>query len=181
MLTVIDRAERLAEAKPVDGPRKFATLDMLRWRNQRGEPSLVLLNVDTLEFHISAKVKAKGDGIVTELAIDVPKGELRECYRDVITNLKIASIQDGKPHTISCTYAGGIPASTMEKIKGAKKKFASVHIVAPGKNFKHSNDEATHANYDDPLVVGWDGYDLWLIDRFDLTPLENVLATEFTE
>jgi hypothetical protein len=181
MLTVIDRAERLAEAKPVEGPRKFATLDMLRWRNERGEPSLVLLNVDSLEFHISVKSKVRDNRAVTELAIDIPKGELRECYRDVIENLKLASILDGKPHTIACTYAGGIPASTMEKIEKAKKKFASVHVAAPGKNFKHSSDEDTHANYDDPLVVGWDGYDLWLIDRFDLAPLEKLLATEFTE
>jgi hypothetical protein len=31
----------------------------------------------------------------------------------------------------------------------------------------------------DPLVVGWDGLDLWLITSFDMTPLERYVTKEF--
>lgn len=93
--------------------------------------------------------------------------------------------------TISSTFMGVIPAEVRPAIKKAIEQFKEVassgsiinrvYIMAEAKNWqtKVKAIPPPPLVWLDPLVVGWDGMDLWLVTSFDLTPLENYVAKEF--
>lgn len=153
--------------------RKFATLDMLRWRSN-GMPRLVLFSPNSPDFAFVSRWNT------AEIRPGLPGG-LEACYEDVCRKVarktgtafwKTSSV------TVSCSYTGVVPDETRKKIETAQKQFANVFIMAEAT--KWTTTEERQPILADPLVVGWDGADLWLIDQFDLTPIEKLIASEYT-
>jgi hypothetical protein len=82
-------------------------------------------------------------------------------------------------HHISASFSGVVPTETRQKIFAAQtsKAFTDVRILAE----TSWTLEATPVPfYADPIVVGLVDDEMWVIDIFDPTPLEDYIAREFT-
>lgn len=161
--------------------RRFATLDMLKWRDRNGYPNIALFSLDSPRFEIKVSWIDDKGGEPRQIA-HLPH-HLRDCYNDVIGWMwkkcksewtRISSA------TLSCEYKGVIPSEARDKIKKAVEAFGkdSVFIMAEGTDWAYRTEPRPVLS--DPLVVGWDGGNLWLVDQFDLTPVERLIASEFT-
>lgn len=75
-------------------------------------------------------------------------------------------------------FFGKIPKSTRDKINSAQSIFWKTHIFilaeANWELVENVPATSTAINYD-PLVIGSDGLNLWLIDAFDITPVEQAM------
>jgi hypothetical protein len=107
----------------------------------------------------------------------LPK-EMASCYEDVIETLREKKRVMGSKKGLEwkASYRGVIPDEVKGKIKQARRIFKQVFIVAEPE--KWSLEKVTYPP-GDPLVVGWDGKLLWLVDSFDTTPLEEYVKLEY--
>jgi len=73
---------------------------------------------------------------------------------------------------VTATFKGAIPADVKEEIEKAKQSgvFKQIFLVA----------ETEMKQGSDPLVVGWDGANHWLIKPFATTSVEQMMADKFT-
>jgi hypothetical protein len=80
------------------------------------------------------------------------------------------------PKTIRATFAGLIPADVKREIQYAKGLgvFEEIFILAEVTDWK-----VEVSRQGDPLVVGFDGRNFWLIATFDTTTLERYVYDEF--
>lgn len=119
----------------------------------------------------------------------VPWG-LESSYEDVIRELRRLHSRSGMMRGLTYQFTGVIPAETRSKIKQADPFFN------PSKS--HSRDENIFLLCDapieswtfgevaplpqmwDPIVVGFAKGELWYIDNFDPTPIEDYVSREFT-
>lgn len=171
------------------GYRRFTSLAPLTWRDKKtGYPQVVLFDLDSPVFsfkvnHVWRYRWDFGAGVTsgTSVAKSNLPGPLSDCYKDVISTLRKQAKRRRRTVTLSCEYAGIIPASVKAKIEEAKKAFERVFIMAQGTNWSLKTSASRVINVGDPLIVGWDGKDLWLVDKFDLTSVERLIASEFTE
>ena len=130
------------------------SLEPFKWRNDKA-PSLVLFSLDDPYF-----VESNTDMQNNADTQDRPKlpRKIRSLFRDLNDNWKI----------MRCSLECIIPAKIKEKIEKVKSSFEDIFIVAePIIDKKVPSDP-------DPFVVGWDGINLWLIDSFDITPIEKL-------
>lgn len=163
--------------------RKFANLDFFKWRDKQGFPKIVLFSTHSPKFSMEARSSSKH----IHFNCWVPP-RIEKLYEDVAEMLRAKANQRrwfrDKIVTLKCSYSGVIPEETRQNIQRAKKVFENYHqclfILAEGVNFSIEEEEVPIPVTGDPLVVGWDGADLWLIDRFDLSSIERLIATEFT-
>lgn len=84
--------------------------------------------------------------------------------------------------TFTHKFEGLIPEETREIIKNYRGKFEKILLVEEAHNWKITEtEEIIKAEKNpDPLVIGCYDNTYWLITKFDVTPLENLIATEFT-
>ena len=74
---------------------------------------------------------------------------------------------------IGVRYTGVIPKDTKRRIAEARDRFGdNIFLLAETGSWTVVPE--------DPLVVGFDGDSLWLIDKFDTVSIEALIATEFT-
>lgn len=139
------------------------SFDVLKWRNQEGWPALVLFDIN------QPHVKFKGHG---RSHPDYPK-KIADCYLDIMNKLGdlVYATEYAYCHPkIEAEFSGLIPDAAREKIKEAVGKFEKVYLLAET-NFRMGVD-IVPINHD-PIVLGWDGYHLWYVYDFDLTPVEE--------
>jgi hypothetical protein len=107
--------------------------------------------------------------------------EIRAHYLDMEPELARLCVTTGsKRATLTSKFVGVIPAPTRERIKEVQGAGMEVLLMAePDWRLDLvERDPDPPRNYD-PLVVGFALGRLWLIDRFDPTPLETYVAEEF--
>lgn len=112
---------------------------------------------------------------------------LARCYNDVF-NVMLQIAKKEQPTGIKVSIQGGcsglIPEPTRKKIKEAETQFERVFIATEMKpeNWELKVTPAPVIKYHDPdpLVLGFDGKNLWIIDQFDLTPTEQYIKDEFS-
>lgn len=82
-------------------------------------------------------------------------------------------------YNMTATFSGLIPAETKEKIQEARKSnaFTQIRLLA---ETDWSIVQLPNPLYADPIVVGLIDDEMWVIDVFDPTPLEDYIAKEFT-
>lgn len=164
---------------------KRLSLEPLRWRkNQRFGRDLIPSQVPVFALyspHGTGKMSISEDG--RYVSPDLPS-ELTACYRK--------GIDIPARGAITSTFRGVIPVEV-------KKAIAIADTVFPPRGINTNNGYITQtspiylmAEADwqikiapkplkvDPLVVAFDGLDLWLIAQFDLTSFERYVALEFT-
>lgn len=94
---------------------------------------------------------------------------LRALLNDVVNDLRGKSGRQGKYIRVAATFNGVIPASTRAKIAEAKKVFKAIFIMAePDLSY-----EEVQLPIGDPVVCGWDGQQLWFVDDFETTAVEE--------
>jgi len=108
---------------------------------------------------------------------------LRGLYRDVSQALETAASSNDSFHSgsiaIIAAFSGVIPAETKAKISDAKASmaFTDIRVLAEA---DWTVDVQPAPYYTDPIVVGLVEDQMWVIDVFDPTPLEDYIAREFT-
>lgn len=156
-------------------------LDPLRWRTQAGLPQFAIFSIESPECMFAVEVGRQGYSRRHPKEIISPKGlettgELLGCFDDVMAMLRQKVIRKGSPRgfRLRARYSGIIPDDTRQNIVRAKelKVFHHIFIIS-------EVDWTIEKIPADPLVTGWDGRKLWLLDKFDTTPLEALVAQTF--
>lgn len=162
---------------------QFPQLDLssLSLRDEHGWPRVALIGLD------SPKVQFAVIGTYGNLnqwsrrfQPTLPK-PLRDCYMDVMEALRKLAIEKKQSAFLATEYVGLIPESTRQKIITAKESFDEVFILAEVEDWDLSFETVPkpRPRKVDPLIVGFDGKNLWVVDHFDLTPVEQYIKDEF--
>jgi hypothetical protein len=166
------------------------SLDALRsYRTKQGWPAIAIFSLDMPRFEISLQATAwrsrqtrkftRPDHV--KFTPDLPPA-LTDCFDDVIMRMQRYvqrdfggySLMDG-PIVLAAEYRGLIPLDIKEKIVKASTIFSQIFILAEPMGWSLHMPAVLPA---DPLVVGWDGKELWFIAEYDTTPVEDALLTE---
>jgi len=163
------------------------------WRDAKTKyPRLAIFSLDSPRFEISAQVEMhdayNGDYWVPrrrykgKISPTLPP-VIAKCYSDVLERLMVTAKEKRKSVFLATSYVGLIPDETRAKIADAKKLFKDIFIIAEGKNWELTEKKPKvfrNPNAGDPLVAGFDGTNLWVIDAFNLTSIERLIKSEFT-
>jgi hypothetical protein len=148
----------------------------LRWRNAAGFPLLALFSLNNNKFKIRARRIGDGWGRFETRDVRQPKvlpSQLHACYDDVYQLLEKMSLEKRKTVTLEAQFVGAIPFEEKAKINRACQVFEGVYILAEVSKWKLKETAPTVIKQSDPLVVGWDGRNLWLVTSFDTTTIEK--------
>lgn len=148
---------------------KRLSLEPLTWRDKNGWPNLAVFDLrypKVIVYHYANAVRFAGDGRYgsgecTQRQLHYPDAILK-CYQDLGGKLGNRAVE--------MIFTGTIPMDVKLTIGAAKSMFDKIFIITEAKNWQVQMLDP------DPLVVGWDGEGLWLIDAFDVTPLEAAMA-----
>lgn len=145
---------------------QLLNLEPLTWRNKSGLPKLCIFSLGLPTFRIAATKKS------WSTTPKLPEA-LAHAYDDVIVKLQDTAKED-EELWIEASFEGVIPSEVKDKIAFAHKKFKKIFLIAEPKGFAVGK-RALVIPKRDPLVVGWDGSQLWLIAAFDTTPVEEAM------
>ena len=183
----IEKEDLEATLTPVRKGYRLLSFEPLSWRDKNGFPRLVLFSLDhpMVRFRFSRSWSGGGmwesDSSRTSREMD-PKlpPALREHYVDVFNALERRQGGQSGTTSISTEYNGIIPTEIRKKIIAEQKKgtWEKIFILAECKGWKL--DQQITPRPGDPLVLGWDGSRLWVIDHYDLTPAEEYVKNEFS-
>ncbi|MBI4142543.1 hypothetical protein HY480_01565 [Candidatus Uhrbacteria bacterium] len=170
-LRVLDRQIAVLKGESLGFQR--IPLDKLRrvlgWRNDDGMPTLAPFSVerDTFEFRIDQWNRG---GI--NVGLPPPLGR---CYDDVYALLRKRKNGRGNVEIrATARFDGVIPDDVRRMIVGVKEQLKDIRILAEVEHWKIKETELPMLNAD-PLVIGYDGEEFWLLAAFDITPLEEAV------
>lgn len=165
--------QKLLELDALYINRHYPSLDLsfLKWTKKDGNPVFAVFSLDNpvCELVMGASFVASRR---PPSVVDIPiiADQYREFLRREADKLPMFAAK-----WLTATFSGVIPSETKTKIKTAKNLEVFEHIVI-----------IAEAKWDvrieigDPLIVGIKANNAWLIDKFDLSPIENIVASEFT-
>lgn len=159
--------KQLQNCITIGGLFPILDLEPLKWRNEKDLPHLVLFSLNDPVFYIKCEPYHH-----SEIYPVVPE-QIEKCYDDIRRRYYRYSQLNDTYHKIQCSFKGLIPLETKEKIKKYKDLFEEIFIIAEPEWESASTDE-------DPLIVGWDGFNLWLVDKFDVSSIEEKML-EFSK
>lgn len=174
-------------------PEDLLPMEPLSWRWKNGLPKMALLTIGYgATFTISAG--RSGSRLSSGVTPDLP-WELESLYSDVVKLAESYCVRRDSRRSFSFTFEGVIPMSVRESIVKAQKslRFEGLYMLveAPEKAWKVesvkgiSRAQAAReylASIElDPLVLGYAQEALWVIDKFDLTTLEQYVLDEFSQ
>lgn len=168
-LKVLERASEGYRPFPLDRLQ-----EVLRWRNPDGWPTIAPFSIESprLEFAVHPSGGWNRDEVRRIIAPALPP-LLRECYEDVFEKLGRRESAWKSIH-LAVTFTGVLPPEIRATVVAAKRHFKQVLILAEVDHWQIEEREVP-AIRTDPLVVGFDGQDFWLIAAFDLTPIEEAI------
>ncbi|MFA6429403.1 MAG: hypothetical protein WCV84_02790 [Patescibacteria group bacterium] len=158
------------------------SLEPLTWRDEHGYPRLAVFSLNSPDFelrvvgerHSSVNFTTKLVWRPSHHKPRLPKA-MADCYTDVLTRLKTMAKKSEKAIRLRAEFAALIPPEVKDKIQQAKKHFRDeIFIVAEVRDWSLTKTAVPRPS--DPLVVGFDGTNCWLIAAFDTTPLEELIA-----
>ena len=161
----------------------------LRWRNRQKMPRLAVFSLHRPEM--SFRASFDWDYVNqnwqkdSNLYFPCLPALLLNCYDDIRKLMfeKVKAMHTENHLRATTVFRGIIPEAIRDKINQARQDFGDadhnnkVFIISEVKEWRF--DEIVPINID-PLIVGICGSTTWLIDSFDVTPLENVVRSEFT-
>lgn len=173
------------DLKFMDTPYMRLSLEPLTWTRGYGAGirpvfATYTLTDPVMTIRTRQAVQTSGGGFLAHGASVEGPGlpdQIAECYRKVHQTLG---------DRIKSTFVGIIPTEAKEAIKTATPLFSEriqgrpdIYIIAEGQWVVDKEPVPEQPRRWDPLVVGWDGMDLWLIAHFDLSSLEDYVIKEF--
>lgn len=167
------------------------SFEPLSWRHSSGLPKIVPMSLQDSGFMIWASRSEYGS---LASGIEPPglPNLVRDCFADV---LKLAESYCGRQRSkMSYTFEfdGMIPDSTRLKIAEAVHSFDKIFLLVEtpdtawkiertkGITRRRAVREALAAAALDPIVVGYKLDTFWVIDKFDLTNVEQYVLDEFS-
>lgn len=179
-----EASRQIKRLTDVEKLRQYATFSVepLKWRNKDGWPRLAVFSLasPTVKFAVIAQT-ADWTGRRSwkrHIAPTYPR-LISDCYADVLAAMSIKAKALKKSVHLEAQFTSLIPAPIKAKIAEAQPHFKEIFIVAEAPNWKLET-VAIPRPQRDPLVVGFDGHNLWLIAAFDATPLERYIQDEWT-
>lgn len=142
--------------------------EVLKWRNKDGWPTFALFSPERVNVFF------KSSWSEGEVLIPFVPTPLAGCYSDIFRKLQDRRGNRNVVVWASVDFSGIIPAEVRAIIKRSERLFTSIHIVAEVAQWKLEETELPRLNTD-PLVIGYDGNEFWLLATFDLTPLEEAV------
>lgn len=157
---------------------KCLSLEPFKWRDNNGNPKLVIFSKDDYLFELTAFSSKRFETRPKRL----PK-KIVDQYLDVFELLAEKRIKR-KVLTLSCNFNALIPASTKTIMEAAEKVFADeIYLIAEPKKLTVNEDTSIKLNK--VLVVGYNpdaGENrLWLITDFHPISIEEALNIEKKE
>lgn len=161
------------------GDYSCMSFEPLKWRDKDGWPRLVILDLESPKFQLSCAGRRSFSGRKSFRSVMHPKlpDGFPSCYGDVSKKLNDMARSSGKSVHLTTEYSGLIPAATKEKIATAKTQFKAVFMIAEAN--KWTLEKTAIPRPADPLIVGFDGTHLWIVDHFDMTTIEKYIKAEF--
>lgn len=192
-LAVLKREQMELQNRVTFGTKyHLLSMEPLTWRDKNGWPRLIVFSLDSPSFEISISARNTDDRrnrlrFSTKMFPILPD-QIAACYSDVQKTLrqrasarcrsKMSSAYDTDNVRVSvklsCRFEGIIPGDVKEKIAEARGSFTEMFLIAEPKGFE-INETAIVVPKRDPLVVGFDGSQLWLIADFETTPVEEAM------
>ncbi|MBI4434027.1 hypothetical protein HY632_04590 [Candidatus Uhrbacteria bacterium] len=144
--------------------------EVLQWRNDAGLPVLAPFSVASPAC--TFVVQSLGNGnFLRQFSPSLPM-PLQSCYDDVFAKLE-ARRSRGRDIQCSVSFSGTIPADVRAIIMNAQRfRLNDIRILAEVDRWQIEERESSSLRVD-PIVIGFDGNDFWLLATFDLTPLES--------
>lgn len=174
---------RLAELEGVRLDNMFPRIDLsfLRWRRKAdGWPVFAVYSIDNPLCEIGSRQRRRRESYMVP-EIEMPGGTLLDTYfDDVEERLEKIAYKDrndwsfGSDESIISRFQGLIPNETRRKIAESRNWFNYVLIVGEAAWMRKSVPSP------DPLVIGIRHHLSWLVDKFDLTSMDRIVASEFT-
>jgi hypothetical protein len=182
-----------------DGKYMLFDLEPLLWRNKSGFPKLAVFSPSFAEFGFEANLsnpiadflKMANKGVEVRVTPKLPK-QMLDCYADVIKLVQdrtksgvarasgLSLVIDKVSVCLKARFGGLIPDYVKQEMFRAANSglFVEFFIIAEVKKWEWNIKVVSHRA--DPLLVGFDGHQFWLIEAFDTTTLERMVAEEFT-
>ena len=149
-------------------------MEALTWRDKRGYPRLAVFSLNSANFEIGIIVGREwGRMSYRKTHVpELPRPVLR-MYDDVFLSLRDMAKEKRKSMRLRATFQGLIPLDVKEQITETQSHFKKTYIVAEASRWDLK--ESAPIRRVDPLLVGWDGYRLWLLASFDTTSVEKYI------
>lgn len=144
------------------------------WRDKDGYPRVVPFSLTSPRFTIGYVCERfwSGSSYRMNNFPELPR-EVRKMYKDVSILMKEKAKERKKSVKIEALFTGVIPEDVRTQIHETKPLFKNVYVVAEVQKWKLA--ESAPIRRVDPLLVGWDGYRMWLLASFDTTSTEKYL------
>jgi len=174
-------SKRLTDIEKLHQYATFST-EPLMWRNRFGFPRLAVFNLNSPYVALSV-VASQPDwrGRRTWKRATTPTYPklILDCYTDVHAAMMLRAKEIKKSIHLKAQFEGLIPTEVKEKIAAAKPHFKEMFLVAETPSWKVETVAIPPPNRD-PLIVGFDGHNLWLVAAFETTPLERYIQDEWS-
>ncbi len=141
--------------------------EVLRWRGADKMPALAPFSINHDEFRLSTHWN-------NQVRPSLPAG-LNSCYEDVVRHLNEKRRGRDIDISVSVNFQGFIPNEIRRLIVDVQKQFQGIRVLAEVSQWKTQEFQRPRLD-PDPLVIGWDGEEFFLLAAFDLTPLEAAVA-----
>ena len=176
-------AKRVRQLESLDKMNQYAvfSLEPLTWRNKQGLPRLAVFSLESPDFELAVIGSHNGWDSRRRWRQKVsPKlpQKMMDCYKDVLGKLSALAKETKKTTRLRAQFGMLIPQNVKEQIVRARGEFKEIFVVAEAPRWDLKQTAIPRPDKD-PLVVGYDGVNYWLIAAFDPTPLEEYIKAEF--
>lgn len=158
------------------------SLEPLTWRDEDGFPRLTVFSTQNKNFCLTVNYARPGGGNSIDDRMNMTPRlppEIQKCYQDVFEKLSKISDKTKKTVCIQALFKMLIPKEVRELIRKAEAEFENIYIITESPPWDVTLTEPPVVEEKDPLVVGYDGVNYWLIAVFDPTQLEKYIEDEF--
>lgn len=158
---------------------RLLSLEPLKWMTDDGLPRLVVFNIKSPSFTITYYSDAHKDRRWSSEKEEIIPRTIQSCYagtgkafHQMIEN-NLDKYRNGLNFTVR--FNAAIPSHIRQEISVAQTVFQQIFIICELGKFEISAAPKPRIETD-PIVAGWDGKNLWLIAKFDTTPVEEAIA-----
>jgi hypothetical protein len=171
---------------------KLIPLEVLGWRWPSGLPKVAPLSLGLPGFNITARNDEWGARSVS-LSPTLPE-KMAAMYADVMKAAESRCVRAESMWSCTYTFDGMIPMHARKAAVAAQesKRYEQLFMLVetPEKAWKIEKKRGLFFGRTrkflasvaaDPIIVGWAAEAMWVIEKFDLTTLEQYIADEFSQ
>lgn len=155
------------------------SLQPLTWRDENKRPRLIPFSIQNASFRFTVDDSdhwtrfGRHEPITPKMPYPIIN-----CYKDVLASIR----QRGFITTLSTNWEGVIPPDVRQIAKNNTDfKQSDMYLIAEPTKWELSFEKLPERPFNyDPLLVGYAEGSFWLLAKFDVTPLEHYVASEFT-